>query len=65
MSALTLDSLRCWYFPEDMAQIVYKFSFCPDYPDAAFVTIWENFNDFKAFYREVALLGEAVLTVMD
>ncbi len=64
MSAITFDSLRCFYFPEDMALSVYKFGFYPSDPDLAFWAIEESFNGLKAFYTEVALHGEAVLTVV-
>ncbi len=64
MSAITFDSLRRFYFPEDMALTVYKFGFYPGDPDLAFVEIGDSFNGLKAFYAGVALHGEAVLTVV-
>ena len=64
LSAITFDSLRRFYFPEDMDLTVYKFVFYPGDPDLAFEEIRERFNGLKAFYSEVALHGEAIVTVV-
>jgi len=65
MSPITKESLRSCYFPEDMDLYIYKFGYSRDDPDAAFLDIWKYFDDFRAFYKEVALHGEAILTIMD
>jgi len=65
MSNLTVDSLRCFYDPVEMDETVYKFSFYPGDPDAEFARIGQYIEELKAFYGEVALHREAVLTLLD